>query len=127
MKFVIDTSAYSASERDEPIVRKWFSTQHHLLVPIIVIAELHAGFANGNKQKANEELLEGFLASPFTDILFITEQTAHLYAGIYLALKRAGTPINTNDMWIAALALEHNLPLLTLDQDFENIKNLKLL
>ena len=127
MKFAIDTSAYSAAERDNPQVREWFAPNHHLLVPIIVIAELHAGFANGRKQRQNEDLLDEFLSSPYTDILHITERTALLYADIFTELRKAGRPINTNDMWIAALCIEHNLPLLTLDADFKNIKALNLL
>lgn len=126
MKFAIDTSSYSALQRNDARVNKWFLPEHRLLVPIIVIGELRAGFANGNKRKANSILLDKFLASPYTEILQTTERTAELFAEVYAELRRIGRPINSNDIWIAALALEHNVPLLTLDNDFSNIAKLDL-
>jgi predicted nucleic acid-binding protein len=127
MKFAIDTSSYSALQRSDPRVDKWFRPDHQLLVPIIVIGELRAGFAYGNKQETNNILLDKFLASSYTEILHTTERTAELFAEVYAELRRIGRPINSNDIWIAALALEHDVPLLTLDNDFSNIAKLELI
>jgi predicted nucleic acid-binding protein len=126
MSFTLDTSAYSAFNRGDKRLRKWFTSDNDIVVPIIVIGELRAGFVAGNKRKKNEELLQRFLDSPNVYVQTITDKTTVIYSQIYLSLRQKGKPIGTNDMWIAAIALEMDNELLTLDEAFFYIPDLML-
>ena len=126
MSFTLDTSAYSAFNRGDKRLRKWFTSDNDIVVPIIVIGELRAGFVAGNKRKINEELLQRFLDSPNVYVQTITDKTTVIYSQIYLSLRQKGKPIGTNDMWIAAIALEMDNELLTLDEAFSYIPDLML-
>lgn len=103
MSFTLDTSAYSAFNRGDKRLKTWFTSKSVIIVPVVVIGALRAGFAVGNRQKENEELLQRFLDSPNVSIRTITDKTAEIYARIHLKLRKKGTPIGTNDMWIALL------------------------
>jgi tRNA(fMet)-specific endonuclease VapC len=126
MSFTLDTSAYSAFNRGDKRLREWFTSDNDIVVPIIVIGELRAGFAAGNKRKINEELLQRFLDSPNVYVQTITDKTTVIYSQIYLSLRQKCKPIGTNDMWIAAIALEMDNELLTLDESFSYIPDLML-
>ena len=126
MSFTLDTSAYSAFNRGDKRLRKWFTSDNDIVVPIIVIGELRAGFVAGNKRKINEELLQRFLDSPNVYVQTITDKTTVIYSQIYLSLRQKGKPIGTNDMWVAAIALEMDNELLTLDEAFSYIPDLML-
>ncbi len=122
----LDTSAYSAFNRGDKRLKNWFSVDIDIVIPSIVIGELRAGFAAGNKNKENEELLQRFLDSPNVFIETISDETTKKYAQIYIDLREKGKPIGTNDMWIAAIALQLDNELLTLDRGFKYISDLKL-
>lgn len=92
-----------------------------MLVPFVVIAELRAGFAFGKKSMENERVLRRFLMKPGVSILFADEQTTFHYAAVFRQLRTQGTPIPTNDMWIAALVLQHNLVLHARDKHFDHL------
>ena len=127
MTLLIDTSAFSAYGRgSDPRLVQWFKPEHQLMMPLLVIGELRAGFAAGNKKSENEKLLQLFLDAPSVNTLTISDATTKIYADLFSKLRQAGTPIGTNDMWIASLALEHQLQLLTLDADFDNVPDLLL-
>ncbi len=126
MSFTLDTSAYSAFNRGDKRLRAWFTSDNDIIVPIIVVGELRSGFAAGSKHKENEELLQRFLDSPNVYVQTITDKTTIIYSQIYLKLRENGKPIGTNDMWIAAIALELDNELLTLDDDFKNVPDLML-
>lgn len=126
MKYLLDTSAYSAFNKGDTRLRAVFTSTHELVIPLIVIAELRAGFVAGSRTAQNERLLQHFLDSPNVTTVTLTDQTTRLFAGLHLILKQAGRPIGTNDLWIAALAREHHLPLVTLDSDFEAVPDLQL-
>jgi len=127
ISFLLDTSAYSGFYRGDARLRKWFTTRNTIYVPLIVIGELRAGFANGSKTSENEDFLERFLDSFPVQTLLPTLKTTEHFATLYSAMRLSGTPINTNDLWIAALASEHTLPILTLDTDFQKIKTIKVI
>jgi tRNA(fMet)-specific endonuclease VapC len=93
-------------------------------IPLIVLAEMKAGFLGGSQQSRNEAVLRAFLAKPTVGILLPARETAEHYARLFVQLKRAGTPIPDNDLWIAALALEHDLQLITRDEHFEQVPQL---
>ena len=126
MSFTLDTSAYSAFNRGDKRLRAWFTSDNDIVVPIIVIGELRAGFVAGNKRIKNEELLQRFLDSPNVYVQTITDKTTIIYSQIYLSLRQKGKPLGTNDMWIAAIALEMDNELLTLDEAFSYIPDLML-
>lgn len=92
----------------------------------IVLGELLGGFAVGQKEAQNRSDLTRFLSSPRVGILSITDTTADFYAMIYANLRRKGRPIPTNDMWIAASTMEHGAILITRDQHFTPIENLRI-
>ena len=125
MTFALDTSAYSAFNRGDNRMKKWFHTDNEIILPMIVVGELRAGFAAGNKRQLNERLLQRFLDAPNVRTATITDDTTRLFAELYLQLRTAGTPIGSNDLWIAAISLEHGLPLLTLDADFACVPGLE--
>jgi predicted nucleic acid-binding protein len=127
VRFVLDTSAYSAFNRGDQRLRSWFRAEKEILVPLIVVGELEAGFACGSKRNANQRLLDRFLDAPNVELITLTTTTAKVFADIFLALRKAGNPIGTNDMWIAAMALETKSPLLTLDHDFCYVPELNLI
>jgi tRNA(fMet)-specific endonuclease VapC len=93
-------------------------------IPLIVLAEMKAGFFGGSQQYRNETLLRTLLGKPTVGILLPARETAEQYARLFVQLKRAGTPIPDNDLWIAALALEHDLLLITRDRHFERVPQL---
>ena len=93
-------------------------------IPLIVLAEMKAGFLGGSQQYRNETLLRTFLGKPTVGILLPARETAEHYARLFVQLKRAGTPIPDNDLWIAALVLEHDLQLITRDRHFEWVPQL---
>jgi tRNA(fMet)-specific endonuclease VapC len=90
-------------------------------IPLVVLAEIKAGFLGGTQQSRNEALLQALLARATVGVLMPTRTTAEHYARVFVQLKRAGTPIPDNDLWIAAMVLENNLTLITRDRHFERV------
>jgi len=92
-----------------------------VLLPFVVLAELRAGFAHGRRPVDNERTLRRFLLTPGVTVLYPDDQTTHHYAEVFRQLRRQGTPIPTNDMWLAALVLQHNLALHARDRHFDQL------
>lgn len=126
MSFTLDTSAYSAFNRGDKRLIEWFREDNEIIVPQIVIGELLAGFIVGSKRRENEDLLQRFLDSPNVNVVTISDASTKLYAEIYLKLRKKGKSIGTNDMWIAAISLEQDNVLLTLDGGFSEIPDLMI-
>ena len=118
---LLDTSAYSALFRKHPTVVELVELAESLYLTPIVLGELRAGFLLGGKREANERALREFLQSSRVSILPIDDETANRWAMITVFLKKAGTPVAVNDVWIAASAMQHGLPILTSDVDFQKI------
>jgi tRNA(fMet)-specific endonuclease VapC len=95
-----------------------------ILLPFIVLGELRAGFAHGRRQADNERTLRRFLLKEGVQVLFADDQTTHHYASVFRQLRKQGTPIPTNDMWIGALVLQHNLALHARDKHFDHLPQL---
>ena len=95
-----------------------------VLLPFIVLGELRAGFAVGTQGSRNEAVLRRFLLKSGVRVLYADEQTTHHYAAVYRQLRKQGTPIPTNDMWIAALVLQHSLVLCARDAHFDALPQL---
>jgi tRNA(fMet)-specific endonuclease VapC len=95
-----------------------------VLLPFIVIGELRAGFALGRRQAENEGILRRFLLKDGVRLLFADDQTTHHYASLFRQLRKQGTPMPTNDVWLAALVLQHNLILHARDKHFDHVPQL---
>lgn len=118
---VLDTSAYSWALRGHAEIADHLRRVHRILVPPIVVGELLAGFARAARQTENKVLLREFLGSPRVTVPPVTEATAERYALIIKGLREQGTPIPTNDAWIAAVAMEAGLPVLTTDAHYTRV------
>jgi tRNA(fMet)-specific endonuclease VapC len=121
MKLLLDTNVYSALFRGHQDVVDRVRRADQILISAIVAGELLFGFRNGSRFEANRKELEDFLRSPYVDLLPITFDTADRFGRIAAAARRKGRPIPSNDMWIAAHAMESGAELLSFDQHFEEI------
>jgi predicted nucleic acid-binding protein len=93
-------------------------------IPLMVLGEIKAGFRGGTRAQRNEGLLQKLLGKETVEVLLPGRETAEQYARLFVQLRRAGTPVPDNDLWIAALCLEHDLALITRDRHFEHIPQL---
>ena len=120
-RILLDTSAYSAFKRGHREIQHRIQEADQIQLNPVVLGELRAGFLNGTRLRDNLHELADFLASPRVSIALVDEETAERYAIIVDALRRAGTPIPTNDIWIAASAMQHGSTLLTTDPHFQAV------
>lgn len=121
---LLDTNAYSAFKSGRPEALEIISHASVLGLDSIVLGELLGGFVNGAREAWNRRQLEEFCSSSRVRRFPVDDRTAEYYANIYSALKRKGRPIPTNDMWIAASALRHELALFSFDGHFRYIDGL---
>jgi tRNA(fMet)-specific endonuclease VapC len=122
---LLDTNAYTAFMLGAAEVIEVIAHADRLFLTPIVLGELLGGFAAGTREPKNRAELARFLDSPRVEVLGVTAQTADSYALVYAGLRRKGQPIPTNDLWIAASALEHGAALLTRDAHFSHIDGLR--
>ena len=122
---LLDTNAYTAFMLGAAEVVDVVAHADRLYLNSIVLGELLGGFAVGTREPTNRAELARFLDSPRVEVLPITADTADSYALIYDGLRRKGHPIPTNDLWIAASAMEHGAALLTRDAHFSHIDGLR--
>ncbi len=121
MNVTLDTSAYSQMRRGNQAILDVVQRSETIALSAIVLGELHSGFRAGNRSAENIANLTQFLSKPSVRVLNVTEETALRYAEIEVYLRKKGRPIPRNDVWIAAVALEHGLQLVTLDAHFREI------
>jgi tRNA(fMet)-specific endonuclease VapC len=124
VNLALDANRYTDFARGMPEVVEVLEMADSVFVPFVVVAELRAGFSLGRRGAQNEGILRRFLAKPGVDVLLADEQTTHTYAALYRQLRRQGTPIPTNDLWIAALVLQHDLVLYARDRHFDALPQL---
>jgi tRNA(fMet)-specific endonuclease VapC len=122
---ILDTNGLSAiadgESALEPILRK----AAQVVIPVIVLGEYRYGVSHSRDCKRYEQWLTEFL--PKFRILDVDERTTVSYAAVRTELKRAGTPIPSNDVWIAALCRQHSLPIVSRDRHFDAVPGLKRL
>src|ERR1017187_5798250 len=116
MKIVVDTNRYRDFCSAVPEAITQLSTAKAIFMSFVTLAELRAGFLCGSLSRKNESVLSQFLNSPRVRLLFADEATSHHYARTFLQLRSQGTPIPTNDIWIAALTIQHGLFLYSRDK-----------
>ena len=126
-RYCLDTSAYSHFKRGEERVVSLLESAEWIGVPSIVLGELWMGFLAGSRAERNVAELREFLANPVVNELVVDADVARVYAEIAIALRRAGTPIPTNDIWIAAAAANVGAIVLTHDDHFDQIKRVSSL
>jgi len=123
-RLILDTSAYSHFRAGDDRVLDWIAAAETVVLPTIVLGELEAGFTLGKRERENRMLLAEFLEEPFVATLPVTPMVARRYGRLFADLRRAGTPIPINDIWIAATTLDCGGHLLTFDGDFKMIASL---
>ena len=126
MRVALDTNRLTDLFRGDSALADQLGEFEEVWIPLIVLAEIKAGFCGGSGQHRNAAQLNSLFAKPTVDLLLPGRETAEHYARLFVQLKRAGTPVPDNDLWIAALVLEHDLILITRDRHFEHIPQLQL-
>ncbi len=121
MNRLLDTNAYVALKRGSPAVARFVRSSRQLVMSLVVLGELYFGFHDGDRFDKNVAELDALLEHPDVSIVSITRATVDRFGRISAALKRQGTPIPTNDIWIAAQAMELGLELVTYDEHFLRI------
>ena len=124
MKILLDTSAYAMFKQNITDAVEIIVRAELILISPIVLGELMFGFRNGTRFKKNMGELNNFLEHEIVELLQIGEITSDRYSRIAAKLKSKGTPIPTNDIWIAAQAMEYGAELITSDRHFEKIDGL---
>ncbi|MEA2602138.1 MAG: tRNA(fMet)-specific endonuclease VapC [Acidobacteriota bacterium] len=124
MRVLLDTNAYSALRRGNEIVADHVRRSEEVLLSAVVVGELLFGFRNGSRYEENAHALQIFLKDPNVRLLPVTWDAADLFGQISTALRRRGKPIPTNDIWIAAHAMEESADLLSSDDHFSEIDGL---
>ncbi len=122
---IVDTNALSDWAEGKIQVRDFLNPHELPYVPIIVLGE----YLFGIKQSRDRNRYEDFIRTtiPISNIVDLSFETAKHYSEIRLELKRAGTPIPANDIWIAAIARQLNEPILSNDRHFDYVENLELI
>lgn len=123
-RLMVDTNVYSNALRGLAGSVALLQRAEEILISPVVLGELYNGFQRGNQEGNNRENLREFLASPRVQITVVSAETSEFYASVLTALKKQGTPIPTNDIWIAANALEYGAHLATADRHFQHIAGL---
>ena len=123
---LIDTNIYTHAFNGNTEVIRILQRSQKISICAITIGELLSGFKAGSKENINKAELEEFLDSPRVQLIGIDEDTAEFYSEIQTALKKKGKPIPTNDIWIAATALQYGLKLYTNDRHFKYVPGLVL-
>jgi tRNA(fMet)-specific endonuclease VapC len=125
-RLVLDTSAYSRMRAGHATVLDLIAAAEVVFVPVVALGELEAGFELGSRERENRTILAEFLDEPFVLVLPVTREVARRYGEIFAKLRRAGTPISVNDIWIAAATLDCGGHLLTFDNDFRAVDGLSM-
>ena len=121
MRLALDTNRYVDLAKGVVETVALLEQAEAIALPFVVLGELRAGFAQGRRQAENERTLRLFLLKDGVRALFADDQTTHYYASVFRQLRKQGTPIPTNDIWLAALVLQHNLVLHARDKHFDHL------
>ncbi len=120
---ILDTNALLAWADGVTALRRPLRSADRLVVPSVVLGEFYFGVRQSRHRSRYEAWLRQYL--PYTEVATVTSGTADAYADIRLELKEAGSPISPNDFWIAALARQHGLAVLSNDGDFDLVQGVR--
>jgi tRNA(fMet)-specific endonuclease VapC len=121
-RLCLDACAYAHFKRGHAPAVEAVRSARRVFVPVIVLGELRAGFMLGDQATRNESDLQAFLAQPVVAVLDVDDEASSIFAELTVDLRRAGTPLPTNDVWIAALAVREGATVLTYDSHFDRIR-----
>ena len=124
MRILLDANAYSHLERGDDLIADLVRRAEAVLLSVIVVGELMHGFRRGSRLQENLAKLRSFLNSPSVTVVPVGQVTADRYSRIATALRAKGRPIPTNDIWIAAHAMETGADLVSADSHFEQVDGL---
>jgi predicted nucleic acid-binding protein len=125
-RIMLDTNFYAAFKRNDADAVSLLRKVEYIGVNTVILGELLAGFRCGNREQQNREELDQFLDSARVELISMDEETAEFYAQVFAELRLKGRPIPSNDLWLAASALQHGLALATYDDHFSQITGLLL-
>ena len=125
MRALLDTNVYSQLVRGAPTLAQAVRGASELVFSMVVVGELLHGYRSGSRFEKNIAVLRRFLAQPFVELRDVTFETAEQYGRIQNELRKSGRPIPTNDVWIAAHAIETGAELWTLDDHFDQVAGLQ--
>ena len=117
-RVILDSSAYGAFLRGNPDIKSSLQQAEEIFLNPVILGELVAGFLMEKNEKKNRAILRDFMSSSRVNIVEIDEETSERYAVISNYLRTIGTPIPTNDIWIAASAMQHGLKIVTTDRHY---------
>lgn len=120
-RLLLDTSAYFAFMTGHREAGYAIGEAEEVYLNAVVMGEVFDAFLRGSRREQNQAEFDRFVDSPHVNILEIDEITAERYAYVSDKLRRAGSPISPNDLWVAASALQHGLEILTFDSDFTRV------
>jgi predicted nucleic acid-binding protein len=118
---MLDTNRYTDLMAAVPEAIKTVESAAEIFVPFAVLGELRGGFACGNRRAANDRVLDAFLQKPFVTAIYADDSTIAVYSSIYSDLRKRGLTIPQNDMWIAALCIQHAARLYSRDKHFDHL------
>ena len=121
IRILLDTSAYIAFLKGHPGIKQAIQKADEINLNPVVMGELLAGFMKGRRAAQNREILQEFMGSPRVRLMAIDEETSERYAAIFNYLREKGAPIPTNDLWIAATAMQFGLRVVTTDRHFQQV------
>ena len=119
---ILDTNALSAWAEGNSAVQAPLHSANRLVVPSIVLGEYGFGIRQSRHRNRYEHWPRRYMN--FAEVAAVTQATADVYASIRMELKRSGNPIPSNDAWIAALARQHALPVLSNDAHFDVVQGI---
>ena len=122
---ILDTNGLSAMADGEPAIEPILRKAAQLAIPVIVLGEYRYGILHSRQRKDYEQWLADYL--PKFRVLDVDERTTVSYSAIRTELKKAGTPIPSNDVWIAALCRQHSLPIVSRDLHFDSVPGIQRL
>jgi tRNA(fMet)-specific endonuclease VapC len=125
-KILLDTNAYSNYLKGDKAIFEKIIDSDRVFMSVFVIAELLTGFKGGSKEKENRAILTKFLSKSTVEILNAGMDTSEIFSTIKYELRKQGTPIPINDVWIAAHARQSGSTVITYDRHFEHITGLHL-
>lgn len=125
-KILLDTNAYSAYLSGDQKIFLALAQADSVLISVIVLGELFAGFRGGSQFTKNNEILQKFLAKPTVEISPVSEETSEIFGEIKNVLRKNGTPLPINDIWISSQAVETGSVIVTFDDHFKKVPGLRL-
>ena len=125
MKVLLDTNALTALWHGDERILEALDQAEQVLLSVIVLGELHAGFRGGSRLIENRARLNDFLGKPLVEALEVSAETSEVYGQIKDSLRKAGNPIPINDVWLSAQALERGAVLVTFDEHFRQVAGLR--